>query len=111
MVHVFRQTIRAAGKWESATVPRWVAVNQSGGQSGPMSDPPPWHFTTLLDALDHWQTLIVGLSEAHLQRYLCEFDFRANTRDLSDVERATVLLAGTKGKRLLYRNPDNPAHA
>jgi len=20
-----------------------------------MSDPPPWHFTTLLDALDHWQ--------------------------------------------------------
>lgn len=52
-----------------------------------------------------------SLSEAHLQRYLIEFDFRANTRHLSDAERATVLLAGAKGKRLLYRNPDNSAHA
>ncbi len=52
-----------------------------------------------------------SLSEAHLHRYLCEFDFRANTRDLSDFERATVLLAGAKGKRLLYRNPDNFTHA
>lgn len=51
-----------------------------------------------------------SLSEAHLQRYLNEFDFRANTRHLSDAERATVLLAGAKGKRLLYRNPDNSAH-
>ncbi len=52
-----------------------------------------------------------SLSEAHLHRYLCEFDFRANTRDLSDFERATVLLAGAKGKRLVYRNPDNLTHA
>ena len=51
-----------------------------------------------------------SISEAHLQRYLTEFDFRANTRHLSDAERATVLLAGAKGKRLLYRNPDNSAH-
>src|ERR1700722_5277792 len=40
---------------------RWAAVNQSGGQSGPMSDPPPWHFTTWLDLLDHWQTLFAGV--------------------------------------------------
>jgi hypothetical protein len=52
-----------------------------------------------------------SLSEAHLQRYLNEFDFRANTRHLSDAERATVLLAGAKGKRLLYRNPDSTANA
>jgi hypothetical protein len=26
-----------------------------------MSDPQPWHFTTLLDALDHWQTLLAGV--------------------------------------------------
>jgi transposase-like protein len=47
-----------------------------------------------------------SLSEAHLQRYLTEFDFRASTRALSDAERRDVLLAGAQGKRLLYRNPD-----
>jgi hypothetical protein len=26
-----------------------------------MSDPQPWHFTTLLDLVDHWQTLIAGV--------------------------------------------------
>jgi transposase-like protein len=46
-----------------------------------------------------------NISEAHLSRYLAEFDFRANTRDLSDGERAAALLAGAKGKRLLYRQP------
>ncbi len=47
-----------------------------------------------------------NISEAHLPRYLAEFDFRANTRDLNDAERAAALLAGAKGKRLLYRQPD-----
>ena len=51
-----------------------------------------------------------SLSEAHLHRYLAEFDFRANTRKITDAERCDALLAGTKGKRLLYRNPDNAAH-
>jgi transposase-like protein len=46
------------------------------------------------------------ISEAHLHRYLAEFDFRANTRDLSDGERTAALLAGAKGKRLLYRQPN-----
>jgi transposase-like protein len=43
-----------------------------------------------------------SISEAHLFRYLEEFDFRANTRDLSDSERADALLKGAKGKRLVY---------
>jgi len=47
-----------------------------------------------------------NISEAHLSRYLAEFDFRANTRDLNDGERAAALLAGAKGKRLLYRQPN-----
>jgi transposase-like protein len=47
-----------------------------------------------------------NISEAHLHRYLAEFDFRANTRDLSDAERAALLLASAQGKRLLYRQPD-----
>ena len=43
-----------------------------------------------------------SISEAHLERYLAEFDFRANTRHLSDAERAATLLRGTQGKRLVY---------
>ena len=41
-------------------------------------------------------------SEKHLQRYLSEFDFRYNTRDLSDMERANLALKGAEGKRLMY---------
>ena len=46
-----------------------------------------------------------NLSEAHLHRYSTEFDFRANTRHLSDAQRCDALLASAKGKRLLYRQP------
>lgn len=49
------------------------------------------------------------VSEAHLHRYLAEFDFRANTRKLSDAERASALLANAKGKRLLYETPKSPS--
>jgi transposase-like protein len=46
-----------------------------------------------------------SISEAHLHRYLTEFDFRYNHRDMTDNERATELLRGGKGKRLVYRQP------
>ncbi len=52
-----------------------------------------------------------SISEAHLHRYLVEFDFRWSTRKLADVERAELLLAGAKGKRLTYRQPEGAAHA
>jgi transposase-like protein len=45
------------------------------------------------------------VSEAHLHRYLCEFDFRYSNRvklGYSDAERADVALEGVKGKRLTY---------
>jgi len=45
-------------------------------------------------------------SEAHLNRYLAEFDFRQNTREkleIDDVSRASIALKATKGKRLTYR--------
>lgn len=48
------------------------------------------------------------VSEAHLHRYLAEFDFRYSTRaalGVSDVERAEELLRGAAGKRLMYRQP------
>lgn len=43
------------------------------------------------------------VSEAHLARYCAEFDFRYNTRKLTDFERADENLLGSIGKRLTYR--------
>ena len=43
------------------------------------------------------------VSEAHLHRYLCEFDYRWNTRHLTDRERMTASINGIIGRRLTYR--------
>lgn len=46
------------------------------------------------------------VSEAHLQRYVTEFDFRFSNRKalgIEDFERAVNLLIGAKGKRLTYK--------
>jgi transposase-like protein len=49
------------------------------------------------------------LSEAHMHRYCAEFDFRYNTRQISDRERADLSLKGIAGKRLTYRRTDSIA--
>lgn len=46
-----------------------------------------------------------SVSEAHLPRYLAEFDARYNARKLTDTERSAMILRGVKGKRLMYRQP------
>jgi hypothetical protein len=46
-----------------------------------------------------------SVSEAHLHRYLLEFDFKYNHRSAlgyDDAARADAVLRGAKGKRLLY---------
>jgi transposase-like protein len=43
--------------------------------------------------------------EKHLHRYLSEFDFRYNTRNILDGERAALAVKGGEGKRLTYRQP------
>lgn len=43
------------------------------------------------------------MSEAHMHRYLAEFDFRYSTRTLSDSERTAEAVKGARGKRLMYR--------
>ena len=48
-------------------------------------------------------------SEKHLQRYLNEFDFRYNNRDLTDQERALESIKGAEGKRVTYRRIDRIA--
>jgi hypothetical protein len=45
------------------------------------------------------------VSEAHLHRYLAEFDFRYSNRErlgVDDVARASLALSGAKGRRLTY---------
>ncbi|MFC4290974.1 IS1595 family transposase [Sphingorhabdus arenilitoris] len=49
------------------------------------------------------------MSEAHLGRYCKEFDFRYNTREMTDTERAAVAIKGMEGKRLTYRRTDKIA--
>ena len=43
------------------------------------------------------------VSAKHLKRYLGEFDFRYNTRHVTDFERAAIAAKGIQGKRLTYR--------
>jgi hypothetical protein len=51
-----------------------------------------------------------SISEAHLPRYLAEWDFKWNTRKMKDGERAARALKGAEGKRLTYRQPRQTAH-
>jgi|ERR1700722_2327348 transposase-like protein len=50
-----------------------------------------------------------SVSEAHLGRYLAEFDFRYSNRSklgVEDAERAALVLKGVEGKRLTYNQPE-----
>ncbi|MEQ8397891.1 IS1595 family transposase [Thalassobaculum sp.] len=66
-----------------------------------------WHTNTVENYFSIFKRGINGVyqavSEKHLKRYLGEFDFRYNTRDVSDMERARAALKGAEGKRLTYR--------
>ncbi len=48
--------------------------------------------------------------ERHLHRYLNEFDFRYNNRELTDSERRDEALKGIEGKRLTYRRTGERAN-
>ncbi len=43
--------------------------------------------------------------EKHLHRYLAEFDFRYNARNITDMERTVAAVRGGEGKRLTYHQP------
>jgi transposase-like protein len=54
------------------------------------------------------------VSEAHLHRYLAEFDFRYSNRaalGIDDTMRTDEMLKGSTGKRLTYRRVGQSAHA
>jgi transposase-like protein len=44
------------------------------------------------------------VGKGHLHRYLTEFDFRYNAREVSDVERRNLAIKQVGGKRLMYRD-------
>jgi transposase-like protein len=52
-----------------------------------------------------------SISEAHLHRYLTEWDFKFNNRKIGDTERTAKALKGIEGKRLTYRRTDSALHA
>jgi transposase-like protein len=66
-----------------------------------------WHTNTIENYFSIMKRGITGVyqhvSEQHLKRYLGEFDFRYNERQISDAERAAKALKGIAGKRLTYR--------
>jgi len=45
------------------------------------------------------------VSEQHLDRYVDEFAFHHNRRDVTDGERAVMALKKVSGKRLMYKDP------
>ena len=49
-------------------------------------------------------------AKKHLHRYLSEFDFRYNYRQVTDAERTIAALKGITGKRLTYRRTGIRAH-
>ena len=55
------------------------------------------HFKRQVIGVHHW------LSDDHLHRYLSEFSWRWNRRDMENGERLNALLGSVSGKRLTYR--------
>jgi transposase-like protein len=71
------------------------------------------HSNTVENFFSIFKRGIIGtyhhMSEAHLGRYCREFDFRYNTRTMTDGERAALALKGAVGRRLTYRRIDRIA--
>lgn len=69
-----------------------------------------WHTNTVENFFPIFKRGVFGcyfhVSEAHLHRYVAEFDFRHNHRErfaFDDLARADVALRGVAGKRLTYK--------
>jgi transposase-like protein len=88
-----------------------MTVNHSAGQYGTLDRRK--HSNTVENFFSIFKRGVIGtyhhLSEAHLHRYCREFDFRYNTRAMTDAERTVEALKGARGKRLMYRQPSSLA--
>ena len=91
--------------------PREAApVQRSGIEAGVVRKGGFAHSNTAENYFSIFKRGVIGtyhhMSEAHLGRYCREFDLRYNTREMTDGERAAVMLKGMEGKRLTYRRTD-----
>lgn len=75
------------------------------------------HTNTIENVFSVFKRGMVGVyqhcGEAHLHRYLAEFDFRYNRRSklgVEDTQRTAMLLEAIRGKRLTYRRIGEAAH-
>jgi transposase-like protein len=92
-----------------------TAVNHAEGEYVRYKDGAAHHSNTVENFFSIFKRGVIGtfhhVSEAHLHRYLHEFDFRYNTRKVSDRERCDAMLVATTGKRLTYRRTGQAAYA
>lgn len=63
------------------------------------------YFATLKRGIDG---VYHHVGKGHLNRYLAEFDFRYNSREVSDSERRDLAIKQVGGKRLKYRDSCSP---
>jgi transposase-like protein len=115
VTHVTRDTYLLTDKASHyRKVGKEYAVHGSTDHSaGQYTDGQHNHTNTVENFFSIFKRGVIGtyhhLSEAHLHRYTAEFDFRYNTKDISDRERADIALIGIAGKRLTYRRTDRLA--
>lgn len=67
------------------------------------------HSNTVENFFSIFKRSVIGtyhhMSEAQLGRYCKKFDFRYNTRAITDGERGALAVKGAVGKRLMYQQP------
>lgn len=67
-----------------------------------------WHTNTVENYFSILKRGVIGtfhhVSQQHLSRYIAEFDFRYNAKNVDDISRAEKTLNGISGKRLTYKN-------
>jgi len=101
----------AAFKMAGMDFPLHITVNHSAKQFVRLDRAS--HSNTAENFFSIFKRGVIGtyhhMSEAHLHRYCREFDFRYNTRTMSDAERTVEALKGARGKRLMYRQPSSLA--
>ncbi len=50
-----------------------------------------------------------NVSDEYLHRYLWQFDFMWNTRQMNDGERTVLAMKAAEGKRMMYQQPPRRA--
>jgi transposase-like protein len=94
------------------------AVKHTGGECVRYEDGAVVHTNTVENVFSVLKRGMRGTyqhcGEAHLHRYLAEFEFRHNNRSglgIEDTERTAKAIKGAEGKRLYYHGPSQATHA